>query len=36
MFLYGGRIEGGVSEFVWYFNNEFFIYLFEGLKLYDN
>ncbi|WP_019846786.1 poly-gamma-glutamate hydrolase family protein [Bacillus subtilis] len=33
---HGGRIEGGVSELVRYFNNEYSTYLFEGLKSHDN
>ncbi|MCY8199222.1 poly-gamma-glutamate hydrolase family protein [Bacillus subtilis] len=33
---HGGRIEGGVSELVRYFNNEYSTYLFEGVKSHDN
>ncbi|MED1014866.1 poly-gamma-glutamate hydrolase family protein [Bacillus atrophaeus] len=33
---HGGRIEGGVSELVRFFDMEYSTYLFEGLKSHDN
>lgn len=34
--IYGGGIEGGISEIVREFSKEYLLYLFEGLKLLGN